>query len=1118
MLRVRQPEQAQNAASRHLSGALLLALVWVGVAPGMLRAQSAAPAPPRLLVPGGPAVTLPIAPAAVVRLAVLVPARSTAILTLRELHHTSLVTWTDAAGNTHTPRTNSAGKDAQIRFTLLGSPPGPQRFAISPSGGKHGSTLEVSVSRLRPRSPRDTVAVSAEEALARAEALWQKHDPHNVPAAEADFDRAIDGFQQLNDVPMLRAGLTWKGYLLLFTAGDARAARPVLLRATGLPDAGDLAEQANSWKCLGFDDATLADYAAAWNDYARALALFARTGDRFNREVLIENRGRISRITGDYEGALHDEEAAATLAREINDNVGILHIDEAIGAIRFQRGDLQGAFEAYHQALRLRKLDPGNPIFGFAETDLARVYQRLGAPAQSRDMFARANAFWAAHPYLVGQVDTLAQQAEAEAGFGDLSESAANYRKALQLAEPTGLKREMVFCLNGLGDVEQRRADLSAASRLYSRASQLATSIDEFDSLARIRISQGDLALRSGNLADAEDRYQKAYEVATRSFDHADAIRALGGLAHVEFRSGRDIEARRHIELALDRIQSTRDRIAPGVLQTGYFSSWHSYYALAIRILMHLNAAHPASGYARLAFETAERARARFLLDQIELGGSRLDRNLDPALAQSQGNTLRRLHLAESTLVSLRARQQNPTRVRELETQVAELKEREDDIESALSRAQSARQSVTAAATASAFTRLFTRLQSRLGPRSALLEYWIDRNSGFLWVLTRTGIRSFRIPGSDQLQPLASAMNKDLQAPFLRPPASVQQFAASLSASKADFDAASLRIDTLILPPHAIPANARTLLVVGDGPLLSIPFGALRMPAARRRPVYLQSRYCVIREPSIAVFLALLDHPRPAHPMKIALFADPVLSPSDPRLSGASASVARTAVRLADSHAPDTRGGEQDDWIRLLGADRLTRLAWAHREAQNIAALAGPDRVRLESGFSASVQRVRSVDWNHFTVAHFATHAFLNPRHPQLASVALSMFNRDGHPQSGFLWFSDISSLHMPVALVVLSACDTAGGDPMPGEGLVGLSYAFFLAGAHRVVGSLWDVDDEATQALMHRFYAALLRNPGSPADALRTAQRELAATPRWSNPYYWAGFTIEGDARSLPH
>lgn len=114
------------------------------------------------------------------------------------------------------------------------------------------------------------------------------------------------------------------------------------------------------------------------------------------------------------------------------------------------------------------------------------------------------------------------------------------------------------------------------------------------------------------------------------------------------------------------------------------------------------------------------------------------------------------------------------------------------------------------------------------------------------------------------------------------------------------------------------------------------------------------------------------------------------------------------------------------------------------------------------------------------------------------------------------LWYGDLCRLRMKLDLVVLSACDTALGEALPGEGFVGLTQAFFAAGSQRVLGTLWPVDDQATSEWMRRFYLAL-RSTRSPARALRQAQSEMAADAQWSAPYYWAGFVLAGDWRPLP-
>jgi CHAT domain-containing protein len=126
------------------------------------------------------------------------------------------------------------------------------------------------------------------------------------------------------------------------------------------------------------------------------------------------------------------------------------------------------------------------------------------------------------------------------------------------------------------------------------------------------------------------------------------------------------------------------------------------------------------------------------------------------------------------------------------------------------------------------------------------------------------------------------------------------------------------------------------------------------------------------------------------------------------------------------------------------------------------------------------------------------------------------LVNSRGEPQNGFLDLQDIYNLNLPVDMVVLSACETALGKEIRGEGLVGLTRGFMYAGASRVVASLWNVDDVATAELMRRFYKAILREGLPPASALRKAQVEMARQKRWSDPYYWAAFTIEGEWRPI--
>ena len=149
-----------------------------------------------------------------------------------------------------------------------------------------------------------------------------------------------------------------------------------------------------------------------------------------------------------------------------------------------------------------------------------------------------------------------------------------------------------------------------------------------------------------------------------------------------------------------------------------------------------------------------------------------------------------------------------------------------------------------------------------------------------------------------------------------------------------------------------------------------------------------------------------------------------------------------------------------------------------------------------------------------YRIIHFATHGLADSKRPELSGLVLSMVDRKGNPQDGFLGLEDIYNLKLPVDMVVLSGCQTALGREITGEGLISMTRGFMYAGASRVVASLWNVDDLATSELMAEFYRAMERDKMRPAAALRKAQIALWKQKSWHSPYYWAAFQIQGEWR----
>jgi CHAT domain-containing protein len=310
---------------------------------------------------------------------------------------------------------------------------------------------------------------------------------------------------------------------------------------------------------------------------------------------------------------------------------------------------------------------------------------------------------------------------------------------------------------------------------------------------------------------------------------------------------------------------------------------------------------------------------------------------------------------------------------------------------------------------------------------------------------------------------------------------------------------------------------------VADGELLYLPFGALPAPettattdrtpeGSGHHPPLVKTQE-IVNIPSASVLSAIRQSTRRERPPKsVAVFADPVFEKDDPRIQ---------LARGANVAPPPVV--EKREFIRQAVRDTsrdgteagLPRLPSTNEEARNIVSAAPTGSWMKATGFEATREKATDARLAQYRVVHFATHGLLDEQQPDLSGVVLSLYDEQGRFHGeGFLRLSDIYGMDLPVDLVVLSACRTGLGKKVRGEGLIGLTRGFMYAGARRVVASLWKVDDEATAELMKLFYENMFRREMTPSAALKAAQSSMSEHKRWSNPYYWAGFILQGDWR----
>ena len=217
-------------------------------------------------------------------------------------------------------------------------------------------------------------------------------------------------------------------------------------------------------------------------------------------------------------------------------------------------------------------------------------------------------------------------------------------------------------------------------------------------------------------------------------------------------------------------------------------------------------------------------------------------------------------------------------------------------------------------------------------------------------------------------------------------------------------------------------------------------------------------------------------------PMPLSV-ADPVFAADDPRLSGRTS---REGVGVG-SQAGTNRGG--DEFLDL------PRLELSGLEAERLLALAPSGETLAALGFDADRELLLSGALDGYRIVHLATHGLLDARFPELSGLVFSQLEESGRSRPGLVRAHEIYNLDLRSDLVVLSACETALGADVRGEGLVGLTQGFLSAGARTVLVSLWKVSDRSTAELMERFYVGLLRERLTPPRALRRAQLELAGS-----------------------
>ncbi len=918
-------------------------------------------------------------------------------------------------------------------------------------------------------------------------------------AAEA-YTRALPLLREVGDRPAEAIALTNLG-LAHWKLGENDAAQASLDAALKLQKAtGNRYGEAITLNNLCLRSHSQGRLRSALACYQEVLDLLRELGELKYEALVLRNLGGAYNNLGEPELAFEQYRRALALLQSTGDRREEARVLNNIAVAYRQSGETQEALDHYHRALQIwRQLgdrDREAPILN----NIGYTYFHLGEPRRALPFLQQALELWREAGDRRGESIARNVLGQVQAALGSEAEAQELYRQALELRRAVGDRRGEASTLSLLGRGLLASGDAAAALDFFDLALEILEDAGDRREAANALLFRGECTLRLGQPEAARISLHRALALwVAAGAPHGEA-RTLTALAQAERRLGNLDAARRRVEAALEKVESLRTGVSAADLRATFLASQRQAYELNVDLLMELDAARPSADFAAQALAASERARARSLLDVVSQAGAAP--SADPELRRRRDALLLRLNAKATRRLTLLARDRAEEESElELYQVVAEL----DNVEAEIRRRSPRYEALTRPQPLD-----LAGIQSLLDGDTLLLEYALGAERSFLWAVTRDSLAVHELPGRGVVETAARDVRRQLATFDPRAGAAEREAASDLSG--------------LLLGPVAERLDGQRLVVVADGALHYIPFGVLPSPraveslrpGARPEPdgrTPLIARHEVVHLPS-ASSLAVQRRSvagRPPAPHWAAVLADPVFDARDPRLAALAAQdvpLPRAPAPAASELRSVKRGAEGSD---RAGFDRLPA---TRREAAAIANLAAPGEVLQALDFDASRALVLGEKLRRYRIIHFATHGLIHDESPHLSGLVLSLVDAEGQAQEGFLRLRDIYNLELSAGLVVLSGCQTALGKDILGEGLVGVTRGFMVAGVPRVVASLWRVEDRATAELMARFYRSMAEEGMAPAAALRAAQLSIANERSWRDPYYWGAFVLQGDWR----
>ena len=805
---------------------------------------------------------------------------------------------------------------------------------------------------------------------------------------------------------------------------------------------------------------TRAEYDTALRYVHLQQVVAERLGDKVGVAASWLNTGVVRFAMDDHEAALEATYKAIAIYESLGLKRGIALAQENLSDSYRALGDLRRAFECAQKSLRLAEEENHRRGIMIALSELAIIYGHQNNPEQALAHLERALAL----AQELGDTLMIAtlhhDMALQYKKFGDYARALELYQQLLKQTEAFGDKGGIAMVRDQIGKIYAQQGRYEEALRYHHEA---LAGLEAANLKHAVGITLNNISpvyILQRNYTEALSVSQRSVSLARETGRKVDLFVALTNLGYSQLGLNRLAEARQSFEEAVAIVENLRTQVAGGIEERQrYFEGGMQAHHGLLSVLVKEN--RPAD-----ALMLAERAKARALLDILQQGRV----SVQKAMTVKEQDEERQLksQLTQLNRQLARVKQSDKpdaaAQVSEAETQLEKARLNYEAFQNALYASHPELKTQRGEAPIINAQELAALLPNS---SSVLLEYVVSDEQTYLFAITKpaenaeTQIQVYTVP----------IKRADLAK-------QIESFRQQLADRDLGFKASATKLYDLFLKPAEAQLRGKTNVVIApDNSLWDMPFQALVNGAGR----FVIEDASVTYAPSLTVLREMTKRRlNQTAPATLLALGNPVASSETARRNG-----------LRDGSLNQLPESAEE-------VKALARLYGAARSKVYVGADAREDRVKSEAGAAG--------------ILHFSTHGTLNNAAPMYSYLTLAEV---GPNDDGLLEAWELMQLDLKADLAVLSACETARGRIGAGEGVIGFSWAMFIAGVPSTVVSQWKVDSASTRDLMVNFHRALLSPTGPKprkTDALRQAALKLMRNPETSHPFYWAGFVLIGD------